>query len=183
MPIHTEHRLPSAASSVASRWWTAVAVFAIAVMMAVVPSGGGAKAANGLANLPAVQPAMACSDIANLNLNGVVDGTVTITSATVQPAGATVGARAYALTSESCVVLGTIGPGTNQFVLVLPTTNWTQRYVQAGCGSLCGSLYIAPPEVSGCAPVANGQVAVGSTDMGHEGNYLPNSTTPWEADP
>jgi Tannase and feruloyl esterase len=37
--------------------------------------------------------------------------------------------------------------------------------------------------VTGCAPVTNGQVALAATDMGHEGNYLPNSTTPWESDP
>jgi feruloyl esterase len=142
---------------------------------------GHAKAAQSLANLPAVMPAIACSAITSLNLAGVTDGTVTITSATVLPASTN--ESQFTLPAPACDVKGTIGPGTNKFELLLPTQGWTQRYLQSGCGGLCGNIGLNPTEASTCVPVTGGQIAIAATDMGHEGNYLPNSTTTWETDP
>src|SRR5271165_2804424 len=166
--------------SAAGRWWAALAACAIAALIAVAPSGA-ANAASGLANLPALQPVMDCSAVANLNLNGIPGVTVTISSAAVIPAGTT--AAKYKVPAEACDVKGIIGPGTNMFEMLLPTKGWTQRYLESGCGGLCGNVGINPPASSTCMPVTDGQIAVLATDMGHEGNYLPDGVTPWEADP
>ena len=180
MSFQTRASRPGIGCRIRSRWWAALATCAIAATAAAMPSGA-AKAAGALANLPALQPAMDCSAVASLNLNGVVDGTVTITSAAVIAAGTT--AARFQVPAPACDVKGTIGPGTTIFELLLPTQGWTQRYLQSGCGGLCGNIGLSPPEASTCVPVTDGQVALAATDMGHEGNTLPNSTIPWEADP
>lgn len=132
---------------------------------AVASSSG--STATGLANLPAVLPAMNCAAVTSLDLSGVTDGTVTITSATVLAAGTVVGQNA--LPAAVCDVKGTIGPGASLFELQLPTQGWTQRYLQAGCGGLCGNLSVNAPMASTCVPVTDGQIAMAATDMGHEG--------------
>ncbi|WP_202961417.1 hypothetical protein [Amycolatopsis sp. ATCC 39116] len=100
----------------------------------VLPAPGAAAqrvTADGLANLPAVAPAMDCADVPGLDLTGVTDAPVTIQSARVVP-----GAAPY------CEVRGTVAPA-NTVVLRLPVHGWTQRYVQTGCGGLCGSAACA----------------------------------------
>src|SRR6516225_7451862 len=149
----------------ASRWLAALA--GVAALMMTSAWSTGASAATGLASLPAVMPAMPCASVASLDLSGVTDGTVTITSATVLPAGTVVGRNT--LPAPVCDVKGTIGPGASLFELQLPTQGWTQRYLQTGCGGLCGNLSINAPMASTCVPVTNGQIAMSATDMGHEG--------------
>ncbi|GMF31021.1 unnamed protein product [Phytophthora lilii] len=43
--------------------------------------------------------------------------------------------------------------------------NWTQRYMQVGCGGLCGNINIQPGAADGSAEVANGEFVLASTDM------------------
>ncbi|WP_240462079.1 tannase/feruloyl esterase family alpha/beta hydrolase [Burkholderia sp. Nafp2/4-1b] len=131
------------------------------------PSAANAASTAGLANLPAVMPAMSCPSVAALDLSGVTDGTVTITSAVLLPAGTVVGNNT--LPAPMCDVKGTIGPGASLFELQLPTQGWTQRYLQTGCGGLCGNLSVNAPMASTCVPVTNGTIAMAATDMGHEG--------------
>jgi feruloyl esterase len=115
----------------------------------------GAWAAGGLADLPPVKPVMACGDLESAKL----PPDVTIQSATV-------------VTSDTaapyCAVQGTIAPA-DIFTMRLPVDGWTQRYVQTGCGGLCGSANINYTEASTCPVVADGTVASATTDMGHEG--------------
>ncbi|TDV48806.1 tannase/feruloyl esterase family alpha/beta hydrolase [Actinophytocola oryzae] len=110
---------------------------------------------DGLANLPAVTPVMACADVTGLDLG---DG-VTIQSATVVTTDA-----------PYCEVRGTIAPA-NTIVVRLPVNGWTQRYVQTGCGGLCGNANINFPQAADCVPVAEGTVASATTDMGHQGGF------------
>jgi feruloyl esterase len=56
-----------------------------------------------------------------------------------------------------------------QFEVRLPTKNWTQRFVQTGCGGLCGTLNIRLSNARGCQPAKDGELALASTDMGHSG--------------
>jgi len=107
-----------------------MAVACIVTVLAVLIPHAEARAQAGLANLPAITPAMNCADVASLNLAGVTDGTVTITSATAVSADTTV--AQFTTTAPACAVAGIIGPGTNEFELLLPTQGWTQRYLQAG---------------------------------------------------
>lgn len=51
----------------------------------------------------------------------------------------------------------------------LPLKTWTQRFVQTGCGGLCGNLNIRLGNDFGCAPAQNGELVLASTDMGHSG--------------
>jgi feruloyl esterase len=95
----------------------------------------------------------------------------------VLPAGTAVGQRT--LPASVCDVKGTIGPGASLFELQLPTQGWTQRYLQTGCGGLCGNLSVNAPMASTCVPVTNGQIAMAATDMGHEGG----NDGSWALDP
>lgn len=64
-----------------------------------------------------------------------------------------------------CQIQGVISPQI-RFLVQLPVTGWTQRYLQTGCGGLCGRLVIhAPQRVS--LPEQQGALAMAATDMGH----------------
>lgn len=115
--------------------------------------------AEGLADLPALDPVMDCADVTSLDLEGVTDAPVTIRSATVSTAGAP---------APYCDVRGTIAPA-DTIVMRLPVSGWTQRYVQTGCGGLCGSSNINHTQASTCPPIADGTIAAATTDMGHQG--------------
>jgi hypothetical protein len=52
----------------------------------------------------------------------------------------------------------------------MPTSTWRQRYLQVGCGGLCGSIGIAPPETTGYKPLADGVFVLAAEDDGHSGN-------------
>jgi hypothetical protein len=67
-----------------------------------------------------------------------------------------------------CQVTGYVSPEV-RFEVRLPLKTWTQRFVQTGCGGLCGNLNIRLGNDSGCAPAQNGELVLASTDMGHSG--------------
>jgi hypothetical protein len=67
-----------------------------------------------------------------------------------------------------CVVEGTIAPAI-RFEARLPVQGWTGRYLQTGCGGLCGTLAIRVEHAESCVPVRDHAVVLASTDMGHEG--------------
>ncbi len=149
---------PSVTRRVSNRWRAAVAASAALALSAILPCGG-ARAAEGLASLPAVAPVMECAAVAQLDLSGATDAAVTIQSAAVVTTGAP---------APYCAVQGTIAPA-NTFVMRLPTEGWTQRYLQTGCGGLCGSATINTTAAGTCPPVADGTIASATTDMGHQG--------------
>ncbi|MBB2944463.1 feruloyl esterase [Actinoplanes lutulentus] len=97
---------------------------------------------------------MACSDVTSITLPGV-----TWKSATVSSEGAP---------APYCAVEGTIAPA-NTIVMRLPVNGWTRRYLQTGCGGLCGSSRINYTQAASCAPIADGTIASATTDMGHQG--------------
>ena len=101
----------------------------------------------------AAAPAMDCVDVVSLELSGV-----TIRSATVVSTGP----------APYCEVRGTIAPA-NTIVLRLPIEGWSRRYVQTGCGGLCGNATINYGQAAGCRPIVDGTVASATTDMGHQG--------------
>lgn len=142
---------------VSGRWRTAAACAALA-LSAVLPCGG-ARAAEGLASLPAVAPIMECAAVAQLDLSGATDAPVTIQSATVVTTAAP---------APYCAVEGAIAPA-NTLVMRLPMQGWTQRYLQTGCGGLCGSANINYTAARACPPVGDGTIASATTDMGHQG--------------
>lgn len=68
-----------------------------------------------------------------------------------------------------CSVEGKLAP-TIGFAVLLPVSSWTQRYLQVGCGGLCGRVSEQVGAAEGCAPLQAGGFAQASTDMGHQGN-------------
>jgi feruloyl esterase len=68
-------------------------------------------------------------------------------------------------------VKGVIAPN-NHFEARLPVAGWTQRYVQLGCGGLCGVLQIRVEHAEQCDPVNSHGLVLASTDMGHSGHGM-----------
>ena len=139
-----------------------VAVLAVTLTAAVSAQSASATApssASGLADLSAIPPVLSCADVPALDLNGVTDAPVTISSATIVSAGTP---------APYCEVRGTIAPA-DTIVIRLPVNGWTQRYVQTGCGGLCGNANINYPQASTCPVIVDGTVASATTDMGHQG--------------
>lgn len=80
--------------------------------------------------------------------------------------------------APACHLRGTIR-GTIGVEAWLPTTNWTGRFLQIGCGGLCGRINTAAPQTAGCIPYERGEFALATTDMGHRDP----SAASWGGDP
>jgi feruloyl esterase len=113
----------------------------------------------GLASLPAVPARMSCADLAQTT--SVAGQSIQITEQ--QTASASPGAPQY------CAVTGHINT-TIGFEILLPTKTWRQRYLQVGCGGLCGNIGISPAQTTGYKPLANGYFVLAAEDDGHSGN-------------
>lgn len=128
-----------------------------------------ASAAPSLANLPTLAPKTSCAALVNTDLGAAVGAPVSNLTA-----NEVAGDKPY------CKVTGTIAPKVN-FEVRLPSKGWTQRFLQTGCGGLCGNLRINVERAQSCAPVTNGEVALASTDMGHAGGMMGDES--WATDP
>lgn len=117
--------------------------------------------------LPAIAPVLTCSELKTADLAGVADRRVQIDEA-----------KEVTRAEEHpyCLVKGMVEPKVH-FEVHLPLSGWTQRYLQTGCGGLCGDLHVDLDEhVAGCTIAAHGELALASSDMGHEGG-----STDWAA--
>ncbi|GIG61867.1 feruloyl esterase [Longispora fulva] len=141
-----------------------LAAAAVLLGMAVAAPAASAPTRAEPATAPAaittpVVPKLDCSALPGLDLTAVPDAPSRIVSA----ATVTVGTAAF------CDIKGYISPQT-QFELKLPVATWRGQYVQLGCGGLCGDVpAIAPGVSTGCAPVNNGELAIGADNQGHLG--------------
>lgn len=113
----------------------------------------------GLADLKVILPVSQCSSLVNAKVTMPDEGQITISGA-VEVTGD--GPAPY------CKVMGTVSPEV-RFEVRLPSKTWTQRFVQTGCGGLCGNLNIHLGNDMTCAPAQDGELALASTDMGHSG--------------
>jgi hypothetical protein len=123
---------------------------------ALAASPPATAATSGPLDLAALKPAIDCAAMAQADVSAAVGARVTIKSAKVVE-----GARPYAVRGEIAPKIG--------FEVRLPSNGWTQRYVQLGCGGLCGNIGIRPNHVDDCTPVTDGSTVLASTDMGHSG--------------
>ena len=103
-------------------------------------------------------PPATCENLTKLDLTGVVD----------QPARVEKAAESTFLGHKVCEVSGIVEPQV-KFRLRLPLDGWNGRYLQTGCGGLCGQISDEVHEVFGCAPFEKVEFASATTDMGHEG--------------
>lgn len=86
-----------------------------------------------MVNLPVIPASMSC---ANFALSTEINGQ-SIQIPENQTTSATPGPPVY------CAVTGHINTHIG-FEILLPTTTWKQRYLQFGCGGLCGNIGISP---------------------------------------
>ena len=120
------------------------------------PAAAQSSGGTGLARLAPVAPTASCASLAALDLTGATGARTTLAAHEVA------GPKAY------CEVTGTIARDIH-FEVRLPLAGWTQRFLQTGCGGLCGMLSIHLDRDEGCAPVTDGTIALASDDMGHHG--------------
>lgn len=106
--------------------------------------------------LAVVKPAISCASLAATDLTDIGGPGSRVRSAQQTQVNG----------SDVCVVDGTLAPQII-FRLRLPLHNWTQRYLQTGCGGFCGQVGLYTSAADGCEPLASGDFAVASTDMGH----------------
>ncbi|MDH7639264.1 tannase/feruloyl esterase family alpha/beta hydrolase [Sphingomonas oryzagri] len=145
-------------------WSGPLALFAallIAAILLIQPKARGAEpsGAAGVASLAAVPATSDCAALAKVDLVHI-GGAGSVINSAVE----TVGAQQATV----CAVEGTLAPAI-KFRVELPTKTWTQRYLQTGCGGLCGNLNIRIGAADGCPTVDASGFVVASSDMGHEG--------------
>jgi len=109
------------------------------------------------ADLPVVKPVRSCKALSDVDLLAAAAVPANIASATVvdTPAG------------QFCRVEGTIAPAIG-YAVYLPVARWTQRYLQNGCGGLCGNISVAIAQAGTCQPALQGEFVVAANNMGHE---------------
>jgi Tannase and feruloyl esterase len=133
---------------------------ALARTVADVPtlssSGGG-----DLADLGVIPASMSCAQLAETT--SVAGQQISIVEH--QTASAAAGSPVY------CAVTGHINTYIG-FEILLPVSTWRQRYLQIGCGGLCGSIGINPPETTAYKPLADGDFVLAAEDDGHSGNSI-----------
>jgi Tannase and feruloyl esterase len=127
----------------------------IAPLLTLFMIGGGSAHAE---TLPAINPVMGCEALAKLSLDAATGAKAQIQYAQTN----TESGKTY------CQVRGKIAPAVG-FEVRLPMSHWTQRFVQTGCGGLCGMINIHLDKADACKPAQNGELVLASTDMGHEG--------------
>jgi hypothetical protein len=131
---------------------------AIAFCLVAVPGTSGAQSPHGASSMAVVTPATACAGLSAVDVTSIGGPGSRIT-------GATEGVHEG---TAMCIVEGSLAPAIG-FKVLLPTRTWTQRYLQVGCGGLCGRVSLQVGAADGCAQVAGGGFVIGSTDMGHAG--------------
>ncbi|WP_207102538.1 tannase/feruloyl esterase family alpha/beta hydrolase [Paracoccus shandongensis] len=129
-------------------------VLALAALILGLPLAASAAPAG----LAPVAPVMACADLARIDLTVLGGEGSTVTEATQT-------------TSDGipvCSVTGRLAPQVT-FQVLLPLETWTQRYLQVGCGGLCGRITLQSGASSGCTVLNDGGFVMAATDMGHTG--------------
>ena len=99
-----------------------------------------------------------CDSLVGLDLSKVADKPAHVVSAKEE----------QFLGRAVCRVSGLVEPQV-QFRLRLPIAGWDGRYLQTGCAALCGRITGEVAQVHGCAPFEKVEMAVATTDMGHQG--------------
>jgi feruloyl esterase len=120
-----------------------------------------------LAQAP-IAPRLDCAALAGADLSAELGVAGRVMAAAVLTEG-----RPAPVCHVRGVLRGTIG-----FEAWLPIERWTGRYLQIGCGGLCGRINDAATQVQGCIPYERGEFAMAATDMGHRDP----SAASWGAD-
>lgn len=142
---------------VSIRLWAALCAAVSISFLAAQSPVSAPDVKSSLADLRVVAPVIECSQLKTFDLTGPLGAKARIREVTAVRDGRP---------APYCRVLGTIDPAI-QFEVRRPLSNWTQRFLQTGCGGLCGNLNINVGRTDGCPPATKGEIALASTDMGH----------------
>lgn len=150
-----------------------VVTLALLVTTIVAPAAAQTKPAKsaksyaqaGLASLAEIAPVLACDKLAGGALNDQL--------------AAVVGAKTEILNAKAihqdgatyCEISTLIAPNIHSQYR-FPVKGWTQRYLQTGCGGLCGMVDIHTEHDQGCVPADTHALALGATDMGHSNKHM-----------
>src|SRR5579864_3630914 len=107
-----------------------------------------------------VVPILDCAKLVQHDFSNVVGAPTRVQSAAIE--------AATAERAEFCLVRGYVAP-TIQFELRLPTTRWTGRYLQGGCGGNCGVIMSTLAPRCDIQAAYHGEFAVGFENSGHTG--------------
>jgi feruloyl esterase len=121
--------------------------FASPLLFAIFAHGPGAATAYAL-------EASDCDNLTSLNLTSLDDAPAQITGSAV--VSASDGLPAY------CRVEGYVSPQVG-FEIRLPVSTWNGKYLQQGCGGMCGWI-----NMGACEDALARNYAVANTDMGHK---------------
>ncbi len=111
-----------------------------------------------IADLAVVAPVKACAELTGVDITAIGGAGSAVKSATETTNNGV----------AVCAVEGNLAP-TIGFRVLLPTKTWAQRYLQTGCGGLCGNISTNVGAAAGFAPLTYGAFVIASTDMGHTG--------------
>ncbi|MBV6817849.1 tannase/feruloyl esterase family alpha/beta hydrolase [Rahnella sp. PD12R] len=110
-----------------------------------------------------VRPVMSCAKLADVSLTDIGgEGSRITTAKEITVNGA-----------PACEVDGNLHPEIG-FQVILPVSSWQQRYMQIGCGGLCGNIQLQIGAAAGCTPLNTTGFVLAATDMGHsmkEGDF------------
>ncbi|MBY8244240.1 tannase/feruloyl esterase family alpha/beta hydrolase [Vibrio fluvialis] len=109
-------------------------------------------------SLNIVLPVKNCSDLLSTDLTTIGGTGSKVTKADIMMDSS----------GSSCVIEGLLAPEIG-FKVQLPLESWTQRYMQLGCGGLCGRVGLMVSAADNCLAVKNNNFVLASTDMGHQG--------------
>lgn len=137
-------------------WLAATLVLPLAVCAFEAPAADAPRGGAVLAAVPSVVGCAELKAVALADLGG--EGSRVVSASEEERNGVAV-----------CRVEGLLAPSIG-FRITLPVKSWTQRYLQIGCGGLCGSIPGMIGAAENCAPLAAGGFVQGATDMGHQGN-------------
>lgn len=124
---------------------------ALLTLSLLLPLSGQVQAAQAL---PPIRPVVPCH-VGSFAQVGLPEAPTRVTAASIEQVNG----------KPMCMVTGVISPQI-RFIVRLPVEGWTQRYLQTGCGGLCGRLAIQSPQRD-CRFEQDGTLAMASTDMGH----------------
>jgi feruloyl esterase len=108
--------------------------------------------------LAVVKPSVSCASLRSTDLTKIGGAGSAVTAATETTSDGI----------KVCSVEGTLAPSIS-FQVLLPTESWTQRYLQVGCGGLCGQITLRSGASDGCKVFNAGGFVMAATDMGHSG--------------
>jgi len=109
-------------------------------------------------DLAAITPVTSCQSLLEIDMSEVGGTGSQILSATTNSHN----------DQDFCIVDGRLAPSIG-FQVQLPLKGWSQRYLQVGCGGLCGRIGLQVGAADGCVPLQAGEFVLASTDMGHQG--------------